>query len=59
MKNGTQNDKFDEISSRERNGRIEELWRIEQLNVLNGIGVEMAKQYGVDWKPATIYQTDG
>lgn len=59
VKNGIQNDKFDKISSRERNGRIEELWRIEQLNVLSSIGAEMAKQYGVDWKPATTYQTDG
>lgn len=59
VKNGTQNDKFDKISSRERNGRIEELWRIEQLNVLSSIGAEMAKQYGVDWEPATTYQSDG
>ena len=59
VKNEVQNDAFAKISSRERNGRIEELWRIEQLNVLSGIGVEMAKQYGVDWQPATRYQTDG
>lgn len=49
----------DHATSRERNGRIEELWRIEQLNVLSNIGAEMAKQYGVDWKPVTTYQTDG
>ena len=59
VKNEVQDDAFAKISSRERNGRIEELWRIEQLNVLSGIGVEMAKQYGVDWQPATRYQTDG
>ena len=49
----------DHATSRERNGRIEELWRIEQLNVLSDVGVAMAKQYNVDWKPATTYQTDG
>lgn len=59
VKNEVQDDAIAKISSRERNGRIEELWRIEQLNVLSGIGVEMAKQYGVDWQPATRYQTDG
>ena len=46
-------------SSPERNGRLEELWRIEQLNVLSDIGLKMAKQYDVDWQPATTYQTDG
>lgn len=59
VKNGTQNDAFDKISTRERNGRIEELWRIEQLNVLSGVAVETAKKYNVDWQPATRYQTDG
>ena len=49
----------DHATSRERNGRIEELWRIEQLNVLSDVGVAMAKQYNVDWKPASRYQTDG
>lgn len=59
VKNGIQKDAFDKISSRERNGRIEELWRIEQLNVLSNIGADVAKKYNVDWQPATRYQTDG
>ena len=46
-------------SSRERTGRLEELWRIEQLNVLNGVALDTAKKYNVDWQPATTYQTDG
>ena len=45
-------------SNRERNGRLEELWRIEQLNVLNGVALETAKKYNVNWNPATTYQTD-
>lgn len=45
-------------SNRERNGRLEELWRIEQLNVLNGVALETAKKYDVDWRPAKTYQTD-
>lgn len=45
-------------SNRERNGRLEELWRLEQLNVLNDVALETAKKYNVDWKPVTTYQTD-
>ena len=45
-------------STRERNGRLEELWRIEQLNVLNDVALQTAKKYNVDWQPATTYQTD-
>ena len=59
VKNGAQKGTFDNISSRERNGRVEELWRIEHLNVLSDVAVETAKNYNVDWKPATTYQTDG
>lgn len=46
-------------SASERTGRLEELWRIEQLKVLSDVGVTTAKEYNVDWKPATTYQTDG
>ena len=59
VKNAASKEEFGNITSRERNGRIEELWRIEQLNVLSGIAVETAKRYNVDWQPVTRYQTDG
>ena len=46
-------------SPSERKGRLEELWRIEQLNALCEAGRQNAKKYNVDWQPVTTYQTDG
>lgn len=48
-------------SASERNARIEELWRIENMNELKDIAVEKAKQYGIDYDIASSnkYQTDG
>lgn len=46
-------------SQPERRGRIEELWRLEQIKALADIATENAKEMGVDWHWDQTYTTDG
>ena len=46
-------------SSAERNTRIEELWRIEQINTLRKIAEETAKSMGINYQVDENYATDG
>lgn len=46
-------------SSAERNTRIEELWRIEQMNALREIAENTAKSMNIDYQVDENYTTDG
>ena len=46
-------------SSAERNTRIEELWRIIQMNALRKIAEDTAKSMGINYKVDENYATDG
>lgn len=56
-KNGTKR-KY-KHSSAERNTRIEELWRIEQMNALREIAENTAKSMNIDYQVDENYTTDG
>lgn len=56
-KNGTKR-KY-KHSSAERNTRIEELWRIEQMNALREIAENTAKSMNIDYQVDENYATDG
>lgn len=46
-------------SSAERNTRLEELWRIEQMSALREIAESTAKSMGINYKVDENYATDG
>lgn len=46
-------------SSAERNTRLEELWRIEQMSALREIAESTAKSMNIDYKVDENYATDG
>lgn len=46
-------------SSAERNTRLEELWRIEQMNSLREIAESTAKSMGINYQVDENYTTDG
>lgn len=46
-------------SSAERNTRLEELWRIEQMSALRKIAENTAKSMNIDYKVDENYATDG
>lgn len=46
-------------SPKERDSRLEELWRMEQMKTLAEIATENAKQFGINWKLDQTYTTDG
>lgn len=46
-------------SSAERNTRLEELWRIEQMSALREIAEETAKSMNIDYQVNENYATDG
>ena len=47
------------FSKAERNTRLEELWRIEQMNELGKIATETAKEFGINYTVNRNYSTDG
>lgn len=46
-------------SNAERNKRIDELWRIEQMNALREIAESTAKSMGINYQVSENYETDG